>query len=363
MTFSATSLIKKIVLLFLVVAALILAKELLMPLTVGAVLATLFLPLSKWLESKKIPIGIAVTICILCLLLVMSGIVALLGWQVSELINDVELIKEKAIETGNRIQQYLLEHLGITLEKQSQLLKDQEHFLPSTIQLLFGSLTGILANLLLILVYVFCLLYYRIHIKKFLLKLASVDQHKEVEQVIYSASHVSQQYLLGLSKMIVCLWIMYGIGFSIVGVKNTILFAILCGLLEIIPYIGNITGTMLTVLVAAVNGASLPMMGGILLTYGIVQFVQGWVLEPIIVGPQVKINPFTTIIALVIGELVWGIPGIFLAIPIIAMLKIIFDHIDPLKPYGFLIGEIETGKKDPVIIKKIRDLIKAVFKS
>jgi len=164
---------------------------------------------------------------------------------------------------------------------------------------------------------------------------------------------VSQQYLLGLAKMIACLWIMYGIGFSIIGVKNALFFAILCGLLEIIPFIGNLTGTSLTVLVSVVEGAGMPMVISIVVVYLVVQFIQEWILSPIIVGPQVKINAFTTIIAMVLGELVWGVAGIFLAIPLIAMFKIVCDHIEPLKPYGFLIGEIETTKKETNFIKKI----------
>jgi predicted PurR-regulated permease PerM len=175
-----------------------------------------------------------------------------------------------------------------------------------------------------------------------MLKLTTPSQRDEMEQVIYRASHVSQQYLLGLSKMIACLWIMYGIGFSILGVKNALFFAFLCGLFEIIPFVGNITGTSLTVLVSAVQGASLAILGGIVLTYGTVQFIQGWVLEPLILGPQVRINPFATIIALVLGGLLWGIPGVFLAIPLTAIIKIVCDHIESLPPFGFLIGEVNS---------------------
>ena len=140
--------------------------------------------------------------------------------------------------------------------------------------------------------------------------------------------------------MIFLLWIMYGIGFSVLGVQNAIVFAVLCGLLEIVPFIGNITGTTITVLAAAIHGANIKVLIGIVVTYGIVQFIQGWLLEPLILGPQVKINPMFTIIALVFGQIIWGIPGIILAIPITAMLKIVCDHVEALKPYGFLIGEI-----------------------
>ena len=88
------------------------------------------------------------------------------------------------------------------------------------------------------------------------------------------------------------------------------------------------------------------------------QLIQGWVLEPLIVGPQVKINPLFTILALVLGEFVWGIPGIILAIPLTGMFKIICDHIEPLKPYGFLIGEIKTVKAELGFIKKVKSWFK-----
>lgn len=120
--------------------------------------------------------------------------------------------------------------------------------------------------------------------------------------------------------------------------------------MEIVPSVGNITGTAITVLVAAIYGGNLNLLGGIVVTYGVVQFIQGWFLEPLMLDPQVKINPLFTIIALVLGELLWGIPGIILAIPLTAMLKIICNAIEPLKPYGFLIGEIELTKTKSVNI-------------
>ncbi len=358
MTFTSSSILKNLLILFLVVAGLHYAKEFLMPLSIGAVLATLFLPFCNWLEGKKVPRGAAAFICLFALLAAIAGIGALLGWQIAELTNDINLIKQKAVEATDSIQQYILRHFGITVEEQSEIMKDQQSSVSGIVQMVAGSMADVFTGFILTMVYVFLLLYYRLHIKDFILKLFPAEQQSEMEKVIKSATHVSQQYLIGLSKMIVCLWIMYAIGFFIVGVKNAIFFAVLCGLLEIVPFIGNITGTTLTVLVAAVNGASLAMIGGIVLTYGTVQFIQGWLLEPLIVGAQVKINSLFTIVALVLGELVWGIPGVILAIPLTAMLKIVCDHIEPLKPFGFLIGEIKTARPEPGFIKKVKSWFK-----
>lgn len=338
---TATSIIKKLLLIFLVFSGLYYAQGFLIPLCIGGVIATLFLPLCKWLESKKAPRAVAVLLCLLIVLALISAMVFLLGWQLSSLAGDFNLIKQSVMERWIIVQQYIFNHLGIAIEKQSQLLIAEQPSISSIMQAVFGSAKSIFINFIMILAYFFLLLYYRSHIKKFFIKLTPIDERDEMNIVLIHTVAVSQQYLLGLSKMIFCLWIMYGIGFGILGVNNFIFFAILCGLFEIVPFIGNITGTTLTVLATAIHGASTPVLLGIILTYGVVQFIQGWLLEPLILGPQVKINPLFTIVALILGELVWGIPGIVLAIPITAILKIIFDHIEPLKPYGFLIGEVQ----------------------
>ena len=342
---TATSIIKKLLLLFLIFSGLYFAKEFLMPIAIGGIIATLFLPFCKWMEAKKTPKTLAVLICLLIVIAFVTCMGSLLGWQVSALASDFALIKLRVIEKGVVFQQYIFNTIGIAIEKQSQILREEQPSVSSVVQIVFDSLKTVFINFILVLAYIFLLLYYRNHIKRFFIQLTPSDQRKEMEQVIFSTVHVAQQYLLGLSKMIFCLWVMYSIGFGLLGVTNFIFFAILCGLFEIVPFIGNITGTLLTVLVAAIHGADTPVLLGIVVTYGIVQFIQGWLLEPLILGPQVKINPLFTIIALIVGELVWGIPGIVIAIPITAMLKIIFDHIEPLKPYGFLIGEIETKKR------------------
>ena len=342
MTTSISSVIKKLALLFLIFAGLYFAKDFLMPLCIGGILATLFLPFCNWMENKKILKSLSVFVCLISFLLIVFIIISVLGFKISELISDLELIKQHAIEIGIAIQKYIFDNLNISIADQFIILKNEQPSYSNIMQLFLGSVAYVFATTILVLVYFVFLLYYRNHIKNFLIKITQRDQQEEMQQVIFSATHISQQYLLGLSKMIFLLWIMYGIGFSIIGVENAIFFAILCGLLEIIPYVGNITGTILTILFAAINGGNPTLIGGIIITYGIVQLIQGWILEPLILGPQVKINPLFTIIVLVLGQLLWGIPGVILAIPLTAMLKIICDHIEPLKPYGFLIGEIET---------------------
>ena len=207
---------------------------------------------------------------------------------------------------------------------------------------------GFAANTVIVLIYIFLFLFYRIHLKKFILRLVPADQRTETQKVIRETSRVAQKYLIGLALMIVTLWVLYSIGFSIAGVRNAIFFAILCGLLEIVPFVGNITGTALTILMAMTQGGGTNMIVIILVTYVVVQFFQTYILEPLIVGSEVNINPLFTILGIILGELIWGIPGMVLAIPTLGILRVIFDHVPALQPYGFLIGEEKKGKKRAV---------------
>jgi predicted PurR-regulated permease PerM len=356
MTTTTSSVIKKLLLLFLVLAGLYYAKVFLVPLCIAAILATLFLPFCNWLEKHKVPKWGAAFICLLILLIVILGFVAVLIWQIGELTSDIGLVKAKAIELVTHVQDYLFTQFGITIAKQDQLLNAERPSYTSIMQLLVESATYIFTTLILILAYVVLLLYYRGHIKQFFIKITLPPQQDEMGEILNNAAHVSHQYLIGLSKMILFLWIMYGIGFSILGVKNALFFAILCGVLEIVPFVGNITGTTLTTLFAALHGASDYMLIGIIITYAVIQFIQSWFLEPLILGAQVKLNPFFTIIALVLGNLIWGILGIILAIPLTGMLKIVCDHIDSLKPYGFLIGEVKRSKSEKLVVKKMKNI-------
>lgn len=338
------SVLKKFILLFVVLVVLHFSKAFLMPLVVGGIIATLFIPFSNWLEKKRIPRGVAALFSLLSLLLFLAAGVLLIAKEIANVTSDFESIKQKGLERFAAAQQFIFDNLGIAFEKQSALLSGEQISITGMLQSVIGSVQYIFINLVLILAYTFFLLYYRNHLKTFVLQLVEQHLRRDLEKVMYKTARVAQQYLFGLSKMIGLLWLMYGIGFAAIGVDNFIFFAILCGFLEIIPFIGNITGTSLTFLVVFLNGGSTAQLIGVLAVYGTVQFIQGWFIEPLILGPQVKINPLFTIVALLLGEIIWGIPGVFVAIPVTAMLKIIFDHVESLQPYGFLMGKIEKEK-------------------
>ncbi len=336
-----------------------LASPFLVPLVLAAVLSMVFIRLCNYFESKGAPRGFASLYCILLLIIVAAAVVTLLSIQLGDLAENMDSMKKHLFEMLESLKQWINQTLGIKKAAQQKMIDENTSGKSSGMMLSFATgLVGIMTDTILVLVYIYLFLSMRGHIKKFILKLVPKKENAETTDVIQQAGKVSQKYLSGLAAMIGVLWIMYGIGFSIVGVKSALFFAVLCGLLEIIPFIGNLTGTSLTVLAVMAQGGDGKMIIGVLITYFLVQFIQTYILEPLIVGEQVNINPLFTILAIVLGEFIWGVAGMILAVPLLGMTKIICDSYPHLQPYGYLLGPENPRKSKTTIIDYFKKQLK-----
>lgn len=345
--FSLTRSIKILLFLFLFIAGLVYARPFLVPLTFAVIMAMLFLPLCSWLEVRGFPRVFAILICIIILLGSMTGVAWLLYWQMSGLAENAGKIQENLMNRLEQARRFISSSFGISKERQKELIKEGQSpgTISHTVSSLLSGLGLLLTDFVLFVVYLFLLLYYRVFLKRFILMWVPQKDRERTSDIIKNCRHVAQQYLGGLTIMIACLWVMYSIGFALVGVRSPIFFAILCGLLEIVPFVGNLTGNLITMLMVIAQGGNFSMILGILLTYGTIQFLQTYLLEPLVVGAEVNINPLFTIIGLVLGEMVWGIPGMVLAIPVMGITKIVCDNIEELRPFGYLLGRERKRNK------------------
>lgn len=344
---------------FFAFALLYYGKPFLVPFLIASLLAMLVLPLCARLE-RKMNKGLAILISLLVLLAVLSIIIGVFAWQVSDISNKSTEIQKNITEKLNQLREFATNTLGISEQKQQQIIQQQQQSstgrLSGMMTSFFSSFGSFLTNFIIVMVYIFLFLLYRTHLQRFVLKLTPKNEQDNAQTIMHDVRKVAQKYLTGLALMIGCLWVMYGIGFTIVGVDNGIFFAILCGLLEIVPFVGNLIGVSITLLMTLAQGGDSSMLIGILITYGVVQFTQTYLLEPLVVGREISINPVFTIAGIVGGELLWGIPGMILALPLLGIIKIVCDHIEPLKPFGYLIGDDKKGEP------KIKEKIKKIFK-
>jgi predicted PurR-regulated permease PerM len=264
-------------------AGLYFASPFLIPVTLAAVLAMVFIRLCNFIERKGIGRGYASLICILLFLLAIGLVIALLSVQLGSLTENLDGMEKRIVAMLEKLKQWINETVGIKKAEQQKVIDQGTKGKSGGMILSFAAgLMGVMVNSVLVLVYMFLFLSMRSHIKKFILKLVPNKENAETTAIIHRTGKVSQKYLSGLAAMIGTLWVMYGIGFSIVGVENALFFAVLCGLLEIVPFIGNLTGTSLTVLAVVAQGGNSKMLIGVLATYFLVQFIQTYILEPLV---------------------------------------------------------------------------------
>lgn len=357
-----------LLILTLIVVILVYGKPFFVPIAFAGLLAMLLLPVTRWLQSKGVNHAVGVLLSLLLFVGFFALVIVFISWQVSDIAENASQLEQQLMQKYQQLREFLSTEYGISPEKQKQMLKEQQESssgkASAVITAIIGGVGGFLTNLLLVLVYTFLFIFFRGKIKGYIVRLVPKDERTKAVSCIHKTQKTAQEYLKGLFLMILFLWVMYAIGFSIAGVKNAFFFAILCGLLEIIPFVGNLTGTALTLLMSLVQGGDMTLIVGILLTYGLVQFIQTYLLEPLVVGAGVDLNPMATIVGLVAGELLWGIPGMVMAIPLMGMLKVIFDHIPVMEPYAYLLGQ--DKKEDSGwqrSLKKMGSKVKQLFTS
>jgi predicted PurR-regulated permease PerM len=221
---------------------------------------------------------------------------------------------------------------------------------------ILSATTGTLATISIISIYIFFFMYYREKFQRFFMMITPANEHSKVNNIITQISLVTQQYLSGVLIVIVILSVLNSVGLLIIGIRQAIFLGCLAGLLNIIPYIGVLIGSLLPILVALLTKDGLGPAIAVAGVFAFVQFLENNFLTPNIVGGKVKINPLASIIALLIGGSLWGVAGMILFIPFLGIAKIIFDNIEGLRPYGYLIGD-ESDTEEPNAADKIKNWV------
>ncbi len=341
-------------------------QGILIPVVFAALLAMLILPVTKKLE-KVMSQGWAIFISLLIIIIVIGSFLLLFYYQIISLADDFPLIKQKAVDKFSSFQSYIERQFNVPISKQLDWIQSNYDKAVSVggnfIKSFLLGFTGGMADFLLVIIYIFFFLLFRIRIKNFILQLFNREQHPHVNSVIEKIKSLTIHYMTGLLLEILCLGALNSIGFLILGVKQAIFFGYLGAVLNLIPYVGAFIGAVLPMFVAFIYKDTafypLAVLGVIFIT----QFIDNNFLTPMIVGSHIRINELATIIVIIIGGALWGLTGMILFLPLLGMFKIICDNVDTLKPLGFLVGEDDkeaevTGKKENALVRKIKSIFK-----
>jgi len=313
-------------------------RDILVPLAFAALIAILLNPLSVRLE-KRVHKIVAITISMLIAVLAIAGIAYFLSSQIAHFFDNVDAMKQKFYELLTIIQKWLEQTFGIGARKQAQMVNEAANGSKAVIgQTLSGAL-GILSVIFLIPVYTFLIMLYKTLILNFLYEVFSEENQQKVGEILTETKAAIQSYIVGLLIETGIVAAMNSCALLILGVQNAILIGVIGAILNLLPYIGGIIAIALPVLMATLTTDGFTTQLLIIASYALIQFIDNNILVPRIVSSKVQINALISIVVVLLGAALWGIPGMFLSIPFIAVLKIVFDRIDGLKPWGKLLGD------------------------
>lgn len=332
----------------LLITALYLGKSVILPILFSILLATLLLPVFKFLERKSFPKLLAILLPLFLSMVLVFSVCFLLSKQVIHFFDDLPTLTERVEELKVKVQHWIDDTAHIKVREQNTYLKDAGEKLktnaPKMIGATFLTLTDILTYIILIPIYTFLILFYKDTIKSFLMNVFKNGSTKKVEEILNESTSVAQYYIFGLSIETVLVFALNVIGFLILGIEYAVFLALLAALLNLIPYVGILSANvicMFITLVSSDNPTDALWVGVVL---AIVQFLDNNVGMPLVVGNRVKINALVTIVGIFIGGAICGIPGMFLAIPALAVMKVICERVPDLQPWAILLSDQESGK-------------------
>ncbi len=328
-------------------------RDILVPLSFALFLGILLNPLVALLESWKIPKTWAIIISLLAGTLVIAGVGYFLSMEMSSFSDQLPVFKQKMTEFVSRTQKVVSEKLHIPIQKQTQFMDEAQTGMKPLIGRALGSVVGSLAVIFLLPVYTFLFLYYKMLILDFLYDVFSEENLKDVSAVLKQVKTAIQSYMFGLLLEGLIVATLNTAALLLLGVKYAVLLGVLGALLNVLPFIGGILAIIPPLLIATITKDGFHTQVGIIVSYIVIQFVDNHFLVPYIVSSKVKINALISIVVVLLGGAVWGVSGMFLSIPFIGVLKIIFDRVPELKPWGKLLGdEVPVFHKGQLRLKR-----------
>ncbi len=326
----------------LTVFIMIQAKSVLVPVMIAGMLAVLISPLASWMEKIGLPKLLAVFLSVVALLGFLFGLAYFFYNQLIGFADELYMLERRMTELINNFNEFT------------------EQYIEGAVPISFDNLQGAIFNYLydnmasltqgviattititiafIIPIYIFLFLYFRHFLIEFIHR-AFPERHRDiVGNVVQKVKLVVQNYIVGMFLVIIILAILNSIALYSFGIRHALLFAVFAAMLNVIPFLGPFIGATLPIVYAFLSKDSLWYPIGIFLAFYVIQLAESNFFTPKIVGGKVSMNPFMTILALLLGNFIWGLAGMILFIPGMAMLKVIFDEVDGMQPYGFLLG-------------------------
>ncbi|TDS58108.1 AI-2E family transporter [Myroides indicus] len=323
----------------------------------GLLIAVLLIPVSNFLETRiRIPRVVSALLVVFLFVVIIASVFAVIGSQIAGLKEDWPAFQKQLMDSAGIVQNWIYNRFGIEQVRQISYLEEAASNSLDTGTNLLGKAVSSLSTVLMFvffsLLYAVFLLIYRRHLVKFLM-ISFRETHQEVVlDIVTQIQNMVKKYLMGLILQMAIVSIMALIAFSVMGIKYSFMLAIITGVLNVLPYIGVLVALIISVLITFATASATKVLL-VISAYIVIHLIDGNIVMPKIVGSKVKVNSLVVVIGLIIGEMMWGIFGMLLTIPSLAILKIVFDRVKSLKPWGFLLGE--ENNEIPLITEREKE--------
>jgi len=325
----------------------IVLQNLLVPLLFSVLFAYLLYPGAVKLESIGIPrmltnIILIVTAIVLILISIYAG-----GQLIASFTEDLAEIQEQFQENMTYFQERIESIFGFSIDPSQNGVNDLDGVAEYIVNF-FTATTNTIVAFGLMPVYTFLLLFYRNKFRTFLHQITPKDTSETVDQIVSKIATIVPKYLKGLIVVVLVLVVINSTAFWLIGLEYPIILGVIAALFNFIPYLGTVIGFAAALMIVLATQEPTMAIWVILLFFPI-QFFENNILTPNITGSYVHINPLIIILSLLSAAMMWGLPGMLLVIPFLAMLKIVCEHIDSLKPIGYLISTRGTEDHVPTM--------------
>lgn len=317
-------------------------QEIIVPILFALVLAILLNPIVEFLIKHRWKRTLAISVAVLSLVVVVISVMYFVAIQLAHFRDAWPQLQERATTLGQEALHWATEKFNLSQSQLNKLIESKKadglSVVGSTLGGTLLSLSNLLVVLFLVPVYIFLFLYYKPLLLNFVAQVFADEHSEKIKEVLESTKNLIQSYLVGLLIEMVIVAVLNSVGLLLIGVDYAIALGVIGALLNLIPYVGGLVAIALPFIMAVLGGS---YMSGIavIAVYSLIQIIDNNVLVPMIVASKVKINALFSIIVVLIGGAVWGVAGMFLAIPLTAIVKVIFDNIPSMQPYGLVLGD------------------------
>ena len=318
-------------------------RAIIVPFIFAVIFAIMLHPIVRFFLRRNMPRLIAIIVTLFLALLVLTACGVLVYSQARRFAESWPTLVERFTAVLDQSIAWVSARFGVQAQNIRDWIARAQGELVNTSGGAIGRLLVSVGNgvtvALLVPVYMFMILFYQPLILEFIHRIFSVGHQGQVSRMVTQAKSVIQRYLVGLVIEVVIMATLNSVALLILGIDYAILLGVIGAVLNLIPLIGGIVSVVLPIMITLATTSSAWYVLYVIAAFSFIQLVDNNFIIPKIVASKVKINALFSILVVIAGNALWGIPGMFLSIPLLAMAKLLFDNIEPLKPWGFLLGD------------------------